>query len=187
MIYEFDIRQFKGLGNLYDAVGVNALRAARHAVGHTGDVARTQVRRALVSQTGLKYAVLVRAVRGQMAGNSYVIATTGGNIRLKFFNPRETRAGVSAAPWGKRVTFRSTFMKGGRFPGRVEFKSTLKPGRVYTRKEGAGKWPVSQSRSGLFIPTELTQGRSLAVFNATMAKKLSDRMRHELLRVLPGK
>jgi hypothetical protein len=63
------------------------------------------MRTALVSQTGLKRGTLVRAVKGSAGPGGYVFKSHGGNIRLKFLGARETKKGVSAAPWNKRQIF----------------------------------------------------------------------------------
>ena len=94
-----DMAQFPQLANAFAAAGDQAIVAIRRAVNHTGNKARTQIIRALVVQTGLKRGVIVRAVKTRTAhagSASYTLTTRGGNIRLKYFDPRETKAGVAA-------------------------------------------------------------------------------------------
>lgn len=183
-----DASAFERLGNQIGAAGKNAPLALARAINHTGAKARTQMVRALVPQTGLKRKTIVKALRESKASPgalTYAIRSHGGNIRLKHFSARETRQGVSAAPWGKRAIYPHTFMKAAWFPNRV-----TKPGwngQVFERtgsktKTGMARFQVV--RSGLFIPDEMVQGASAAAFNATAAADLPARLEHELGRVL---
>ena len=171
----------------------NALRAAgkqvplilNRAINHAGDKARNQMRTVLVGQTGLKRKTLVKAVKSRKAfgGGAYTIYSKGGNVRLKFFGARETRAGVSAAPWNKRQVYAGTFIKGGRFPKRV----ALGMGGHVFKRTGAGRLPIENSKSGLFIATEMITGKSESIFYTTVERDLPDRIAHELAFVLGGK
>jgi hypothetical protein len=180
------------LANMLAAAGPKARDAIRRALNHSGMKARTQMIRALTAQTGLKRAVIVRALKvsravhgGDMAspgsgGLTFAIRSAGGNIRLKFFGARETRAGVSAAPRGQRRTYPGAFIKGGRFPRRVP----LKLGGNVFRRIGPGRRPIAQIRSGVFIPEEMVEGASRDAFLGTVESSLPARLSHELLRIL---
>ena len=169
-----------GLSRMSDmlaSAGKRAPIAAKRAVRHTGGVATTAIRRALPGQTGLKRRVIDKAVKGSMAGPAYEIRSHGGNVRLKYFGARETRPGVSAAPWNSRRVYAGTFMKGGRFPNRVP--AARLNGHVYKRT-GAGRLPITLQRSGLFIPTEMITGASASAFYTTVEQRLPTRLAHEL-------
>lgn len=179
-------------GNQLAAVGAGGAEAAlQRAIRHTGRKARTQVIRALTQQTGLRRATLVRAVRdvsSEAATLSLILCTQGGDIRLKHFRVRETRKGVSAAPWNKRTVFAGTFMKAGWFrSGRV-----VKPnwnGQVFSRlaaKTETGRDKFKLERSGLFIPTEMLQGQSAQAWRMVIQRDLIPRIGNELSRLLPG-
>jgi hypothetical protein len=157
--------------------------AQRFALQQAGNKARTGMRRALVGQTGLKYGVLVRAIRGNLSGRDlYVIRSRGGNIRLKFFSPRETRRGTVHKSPKLASPVPNAFMKGGRFPKRVPFKGGLTNGEVHERT-GKGRWPVRIVRSGVFIPAEMVEGASKkAFFDAS--NDLAERMARKLLQGL---
>ena len=172
--------------------------ALQRAVNHTGDKARTQVIRALVKQTGLGYGVIKNAVRtGRAWGASedaekfqegrgsitYVLSSKGGDISLKYFKARETRAGVTAAPKGQRKLFAKTFMKGGRFPNRVEAKGLN--GHVYLRT-GPKRGPLEFQDSGVIIPAEMLQGASADAFKSVVESDLPPRVMHEISRLAPG-
>lgn len=96
------------------------------------------------------------------------------------FSPRETRAGVSAAPWNKRGIWAHSFIKGGKFPNRVPLKMN---GQVFWRL-GKSRSPIAKVKSGLYIPREMVTGQSEATFNAVVQRDLPPRLEHELRRVL---
>ncbi|WP_281978819.1 phage tail protein [Pseudorhizobium flavum] len=170
--------------------------ALQRAVNHTGNKARTKVIRALADQTGLKYGVIKRAVRTGKAWGasatsftegrgslSYTLSSKGGNISLKHFGARETRAGVTAAPFGKRELREGTFIKGGRFPKRVTAKRLN--GHVYKRT-GQGRGPLELQNSGVVIPAEMLKGASREAFMKTVEAELPKRVMHEIERLAPG-
>lgn len=147
------------------AIMANGLNAA-------GPALRAATIAAEVKQTGLSKGTISRAQREHRASAShlvYEIEATGGDVRLKFFKARETRAGVSAAPWNKRQVFEGRFIKGGRFPNRVGIGMG---GHVFKRV-GKARSPIEGGRSGLYIPTELTTGQTAAVFEARQADILA--------------
>ncbi|OCC05246.1 hypothetical protein BA190_10105 [Labrys sp. WJW] len=171
----------------------NMLAAAQHpekalqrALSRTGDKAKTQVIRALTVQTGLKRKVIVRAVKVKKPSFrllEYSMTTRGGDVSLKYFDPRETRSGVSAAPRGNRQIFAHTFLKGGLFPNRVPLSMG---GHVFERAAGARRTPIHKRKSGVYIPQEMVRGETLDAFNNVIARDLPDRVGHELLRMLGG-
>jgi hypothetical protein len=177
-----------GLGrmaNLFAIAGKNAPAGLARALNSTGPTARTMMARVLAPQTGLKPRVIRKALREQRASVgslTYAIRSKGGNIRLKFFGARETRKGVSAAPWGHRRIYAGTFTKGGRFPNRVPLN---RGGQVF-RRAGAGRLPLELVRSGLFIPQEMVTGETAAAFYHAVERELPNRLAAEVARLLPG-
>lgn len=179
----FDLSDTAKIGNALKAAGSKMDLVRVRAVNHTGAKARTAMIRALVPQTGMKRKTMAKALRQKRAfnGGDYVINAKGGNVRLMFFKPRETRKGVTAAPWNKRRLYGSTFMKGGRFPKRVG----LNIGGAVIQRAGKARYPLAAApRSGLYIPTEMVQGNSEAAFYAVVQRDLPGRLAHELYRVL---
>jgi hypothetical protein len=154
-------------------------------VNQVGDRAKTQVIRNLTRQTGLPRKTIVKAVgdphRAHASRLSYEMVTRGGNIRLKYLQPKETRPGVTAIPWGKRKLFPGTFMKGGRFPNR---KVVAKfDGHVYRRLNTSGT-RITQARSGMFIPTEMTTGATKAGFERIAGPLLQQRVEAAISKLL---
>lgn len=167
-----------------------AEKAIGRALAHTGTKARTAVRRALVGQTGLKAGVINRAVksmRGDAGAMSYVLRTEGGNVRLKFFGARETKEGVSAAPWNSRRVYAGTFKRAGWWPNRVNMPHWN--GQVFRIAGGrtkTGKQKFESVRSDLYIPDEMVTGETLAAFNGVINNDLVPRVAREVARLLPG-
>jgi hypothetical protein len=181
------------LDRLYRAInelgGEKAIRkVGNRAVNRTGDMARTKVTRALTAQTGLKRKVIVKALkvkRSDWATLTYTITSRGGDIALKYFGARETRAGVSAAPFSQRRVFAHTFMRGGLFPNR---KALSMGGQVFMPDTSNPKWgrAFDKVKSGVVIPAEMVKGASKDAFETTMAEVLPARIEHEIRRATEG-
>jgi len=154
-------------------------------VNQVGNRAKTQVIRALTRQTGLPRKTIVRAIgqpRRAHAGKlAYEMQTAGGNIRLKYLKPRETRAGATAIPWNKRTLFPGTFILGGQFPNR---HGLVRDGHVMHRLDSAGR-KLTFARSGMFIPVEMTSGGTAAAFEQTAAPLLKARVEAALVKLVP--
>jgi hypothetical protein len=179
-----DVSEFIDLERTFRQAGPKAPGAIRRAVNRTGAMADTQVVRMLTAQTGLKRKVIRKAVRrvpASAGGMVYILRASGGNVGLKYFGARETRKGVTAAPWGKRRLYPGAFIKGGRFPRRVAIKAY--GGAVLYRSDGA-RLPIKAIKSGLFIPQEMVTGATAAAFKATVRTVLPRRLAHELGRIL---
>lgn len=156
-------------------------------INQVGNRAKTQVIRNLTKQTGLPRKTIVKAVGNPAPARaermSYELRTRGGYIRLKYLAPRETRRGVTAKPWGKRQLFARTFMKGGAFPDRkvvAQFN-----GNVFRRLNTSGT-KLTQARSGMRIPTEMTTGATRAAFERTAGPLLQERVERALARHFRG-
>lgn len=167
----------KRFGKKLDQLNTRFPKVLPRIVNQVGDRAKTQVIRNLTRQTGLPRKTIVKAVgdpaRAHAGRLSYEMVTRGGNIRLKYLAPRESRPGVTAIPWGKRQLFPGTFMKGGAFPNR---KVVAKfDGHVYRRLNTSGT-KITQARSGMFIPTEMTTGATKAAFERIAAPLLQQRV-----------
>lgn len=183
MEFQVDTSSIERLAEKLKAAQTEVPTALARALNHTGDKTRTQMIRALTAQTGLKRKVIVKALQKRIAGSgslAYVIKSKGGNIRLKYFDARETRKGVTAAPWGKRRLYPGAFIKGGRFPNRVALNLN---GQVFMRT-GKARLPIHVIRSGVFIPKEMVSGATEAAFNTTSESEFPARIEHELSRML---
>lgn len=153
-------------------------------VNQVGNRAKTQVIRNLTRQTGLPRKTIVAAVGNPATARangrlSYTMTTRGGFIRLKFLRPRETRQGVVARPFGQVKLFPGAFMRGGRWPKRVAVPAF--GGHVMQRLDKAGR-RLTQVRSTVRIPHEMTVGATKAAFEATAAPLLRERVEAMLIR-----
>ncbi|MBB4042027.1 hypothetical protein GGR34_003712 [Microvirga flocculans] len=177
-------------GHQLEALGEGKAERALYRAGkHTLGKARTRVVRALTKQTGLPRKTIDRAVKDispKWGTLNFTLQTRGGNVSLKYFRARETRAGVSAAPWGKRQVWAGSFMRAGWWPKRVD-----KPnwnGQVFLRTgstTGTGMDRFEKQRSGLFIPEELLKDETAAAWETVIKTDLFPRVQHEISRLLP--
>ncbi|WP_186415392.1 hypothetical protein [Pannonibacter sp. P2PFMT1] len=158
--------------------------AVARTINQVGRRARTRVERALVKQTGLNREVIKRAlVQAETAAPGkllYSLRARGGFVRLKYFSPRETRAGVVAKPFGQRRLYEGTFMKGGKFPNRKEAKAL--GGHVWAR--GSARHKIWQQRSGVRIPEQMITGASAEAFRIEAERVLPERIRKLVLKLL---
>lgn len=161
-------------------------------VNQVGNRSKTQVIRALTKQTGLPRKTIVKAIGNPGTARpgklSYEMTTRGGDIRLKYFNAKETKKGVTASAFGKRTLYEGAFMKGGRFPRRVTVQQFN--GHVYrrfgfgSRRDGSKGDMLYQVRSGVFIPKELTTGETRAAFLRTAEPLLKQRIDAAIMKLL---
>ena len=181
-----NVESLRRFDNALKALGDKKMRAvANRAVNRAGDAARTQVRRELPKQTGLSRKLIVQAVRvtrSSPATLTYRMTSFGGDIALKHFGARETRGGVSAAPFGQRKVFPGTFIMGGRFPNRVDIGMG---GHVFERT-GTGRFPIEKQKSGVIIPAEMVKGATKDAFERTVSTVLPQRIEHEIKRATGG-
>ena len=156
-----------------------------HALNEGGAAVREQTVAAETAQTGLPGDTLERAQREIPASSgslTYTIWSEGGNVRLKYFGAKEGGGGVTAHPWNRSTFYAQHFITSGR-PGN---RRTVLGGHVYHNIQG-GKWggKIAQSRSGLFIPTEMTKGQTAAAFESGSATVLATTVLKRLGALLP--
>lgn len=179
--------EFRGidLGQRFRMASSGSKGVIARAINRGGQMARTGMVKALVAQTGLKYGTLHRALKkgkGASAGSmEFVIRSSGGDVRVKFFRPREKGSGVTAHPWNTATHYPGGFMKGGRKGARVP----LRIKGVFKRR-GASRLPIMTLKSGLYIPKEMITGASAAAFYSITAAVVPRRLEHEIARVLGG-
>lgn len=190
-----------GMAQFEEAVRIlgspgRAGRAFARAINRTGDVVRNEAGRALSVQTGLPKSTGKKAYRrdgerATPASLSYVVNGQGGQVSLKYFKPRETGKGVSAAPRNQRQVFASTFMKAGWWPTRV--KKPNWNGHVFIRSNGDGYsydglrskgakrsgTKFTKVKSDVVIPVEMVNGFAAAAWRDG-ARRLQPRIEHEV-------
>jgi len=190
-----------GLAQMEEATRIlgspaRARRAFARAINRTGDTVRNEAGRALSDQTGLPKSTGKKAYRrdGERAtptSLTYVVNGKGGPVSLKYFKPRETRKGVSAAPRNQRQVFASTFMKAGWWPKRVSkanwngqvFIRSNSDGYSYDglRSRGAKRsgTKFTKAKSDVVIPVEMINGAAAEAWRQG-ARRLQPRIEHEV-------
>ena len=103
-------------------------------------------------------------------------------MALKYFGARETRRGVSAAPFGSRQVFSGTFIKPGRFPNRITMK---KGGQVFERA-GMSRFPIDKQKSGVVIPNEMVKGLTADAFERIGQAKLAEKVARHVKLITKG-
>lgn len=160
-------------------------RVLARALNHEGDKKRTQVLRALAKQTGIKYGRIRAAVRTVRAGPgslTYRLDFDGVETNIGDFSARQTKKGVSAAPWGVRRIFPHTFIikkYGGRVFKRTGAASDDTRFKLFDyRIKDVGRFPIR----GVFGPNmarEVTKGDAREAWDADLPN-LADRVGHEI-------
>lgn len=176
------VRFQEAVGQVGDTV--TAHKAFRRAINHTGDKARTKVRRSLAKQMGLTQKRLrqldaLHTRRANFGALEYTITGSGKAISLKEFGARQFRYGVRARPWGQSRRFEGTFI----FAGNPRSGKFVAGGHVFKRTSGASL-PI-EKLWGPSVPRELVQAASLQAFEDT-ARYLGPRIVHELRKLTDG-
>jgi len=153
------------------------------AINDTGKVAATATGRALADQTGLAKRTGAKAVKNQTRSSpatlSFEINMQGGQIRVRYFRPRETEGGVSAAPRNHRQVFVGSFMRAGFWPKRVDKPNWNR--QVFYR---VGK-KFKVAKTDVIIPTEAVTGNTADTFDQSK-DRLDTRVTHYLKRLEGG-
>lgn len=163
---------FKRYGDALQAIGNrDARQLFARALNRGGDQGRTQVKRSLVAQTGIKYGLINKAVKTSRAQPNrlvYTLTASGRETNLSLFSSRQSAKGVIASPWGKRHVFKSAFI----IPGY--------DGKVFKR-EGSGRGPIAPL-FGPNIAREIVKDQPPIKWQQA-AVFVMDRVEHELVRL----
>lgn len=138
-------------------------RAMNSAINRTATQVRTQAVRSLAKQTGFKQkAIRVNQFlrKGSIRDLTASLTTKGRASNLINFGARQTKKGVSAAPWGKRRIFKGTFIGNNgrtvfrrvgkkRLPIKAMYGPNLgkeadrEPTRSVIAKTARQRWPIN--------------------------------------------
>jgi hypothetical protein len=162
----------KDLSPLFAQAGLKSVYATGKAIDEAGNKTKTRVIRAVAAQAGVKVSRARGIIRSQQAmgagGGQYVIIARDATLSLKEFDPRVTRKGVSAAPWGKRRVFAHSFVGPN--------------GHVFIRKT-KGRLPIKKLW-GPNIPKEMVKDQAEATFYRTVGELLPTALEKWLLRAI---
>ena len=160
-------------GNQLAALGDKQARTAMsRALNHEGDKGRTQVKRALVKQTGIRYGAIDKAmatIHSTPATLTYRLKARGEETNIAWFGGVQRGKGVSAAPWNKRRIFAHSFIV-PRF------------GRAFLRRSKQ-RLPI-RGVYGPNVARELVKDTSAAAWRAGVINIVA-RIGHEIGRMLP--
>lgn len=162
-------------GNQLAALGDGQARVIMsRSLNHEGEKGRTQVKRALVRQTGIKYGLIDKAMKtiySTPASLTYTLEARGEETNLNLFGAKQGKRGVSAAPWNRRRVFPHTFMV-DRYGGKVFVRT------------GKARFPI-KPLFGPNIAREIVKDESEQAFRAGSAN-IVERIAHEIARLLPA-
>lgn len=184
LVIDVNAAGLHGLADLFAQARALAPVAVARALNATNSKVNTQIGRVLPKQTGLKSGEVKAALKREMASAGHLVAAIrarGPYIPLMKFGARETKKGVSAAPWGKRRVFSGTFTRGGRFPHRV---ALAMGGHVFKRL-GKSRLKIAIAY-GPAIPVEMLKDASKAAYEQTVARELPGDLDRALGSVLRG-
>lgn len=178
-----------------------ALVAFNRAINRTGRTVGNEAGRILSNQAGLPKRTGAKAMRREVERSTtqtltYTIVAQGGDIGLKYFKPRETAMGVSAAPRNSRATYFGSFMRAGWWPKRVGKPNwnghvfyRIGDGHSYSGLKSQGAKRVGtkfkKAKSGVLIPQEVMQGAVAQAWREG-ARRLQPRIEHEIRVITKG-
>lgn len=168
-----DAGQIEAIGRRLGDMSNRTDDVIRRALNRTGDQTFTLLKRVVAKQMGIRVGRAAEQMEVKRANYSqlrYTIVGRGGTLPLKEFAARQTKRGVSAAPWGIRRVFPHTFI----------IKS--KGGQVFSRKSEE-RGPI-EVKWGPALPKELVKDESRKAFEQTVATVFPRRVEHELARLL---
>lgn len=169
---DFKIKWSNDLAKLIEEAGLKAPYAIAKALDEVGSKTATLVIRATAAQAGVPYgsAKNVISTKQAMGGGSgeFVITARDVTLSLKQFGARPGSAGVSAAPWKRRLTFQHTFLgPGGHVYVRMVQGKGAKADGVRAGFLNVGRRASRLPIHKLFgpsIPREMTQDRAEQTF-----------------------
>ncbi|WP_420415112.1 phage tail protein [Roseibium sp.] len=184
-----DIEGLRRFDNALKALGEKKMRqVANRALNQTGDQGRTKVLRALARQTGLTQKVVRRHIkvkRSDWGSLAYRINSSGRDIPLKYFKPKEVDGGTTAKPFGKPTFYPDAFFRGGRFPDRRVALGGKMNGHVFVRKDTKGR-VIMKAKSGVNISEQMVKDASAAAWRSTVGRVLPRKLEDQIEQATGG-
>lgn len=166
-----DLSEFEGIADELNRLADQIPGACSRACNRAGDMTVTSMGRTLADETGLGVREVrehIDVERSTRESFEYLITLGRYQTTAGMFDPRETKLGVSARPWGTRRVFPGTFMV------RDEVFHRIGKAR-YPIEPIFGPDLAKQAAEGETIPTAVDVGE----------EALRDRLVHELQRIVP--
>ena len=162
-------------GNQLGALGEGEAKAVmKSALWRGGNEARTQIKRVLSKQTGIKYGMIDKAMQTKFREKPdllYELEVTGEETNLNLFGAIQRKKGISARPWNQRRIFKGTFFAYG--------------GKVF-RRVGPARWPIKPAY-GPNIARELVKDETRKFWETAVPPAIMKRVEHEIARRLRPK
>lgn len=167
-----DTSQIEALARVIDAVpaGIRDVVIPR-SLNDVGDQVFTAVKRSVAQQTGATAGRVAKALdkkRATPGVHVFKIVASDRFMSLKDFGPKQTKKGISSAPWKKRRVFPGTFFGPG--------------GHVYKRT-GKSRLPI-EKLYGPAIPREMIRDATAGVVLQIVNEKLPKRIEYWTMRIL---
>ena len=132
-------------------------RAARWALGKAGDRGYTASKRSIAKELGLKQAVVAADMRKKMPAQfEFVVDSEGARLPLRYYSPRQTKKGVTARIYGRRILHPHAFII-RRYDGNVYRRLTKR------------RFPIKKL-TGPAIPIEMVREHSVEAFRDALRK-----------------
>lgn len=184
-----DIEGLQRFDNALKALGGKKMRqVANRALNQTGDQGRTKVLRALSKQTGLTQKVIKRYIkvkRSEWGRLEYKISSSGRDVPLKYFKPKEVEGGTTAKPFGKATFYPNAFFRGGVFPSRrVELGGKMN-GHVFVRLDDKGR-ALMKAKSGVNVSEQMVKDASADTWTGTVARVLPAKLEDQIQQATNG-
>ena len=150
-----DARELPAMIKALEKLGEEKLpRAMRWALGKAGDRGYTASKRSIAKELGLKQAVVAADMKKKRRELEFIVDAEGARLPLRFYSPRQTKKGVTARIYGRRVLHRSAFI------------IQRYHGNVYRRTTKA-RFPIKML-TGPAIPVEMVREHSVTAFRKAL-------------------
>jgi len=156
--YELEADNLSALVSALERMGEKKFtRAAHWALGKAGDRGYTASKRSIAKELGLKQAVVAADMRKKMPARfEFVVDAQGARLPLRYYHPRQTKKGVTARIYGRRILHPHAFII-RRYDNNVY--------RRLTRS----RFPIKKL-TGPAIPIEMVREHSVEAFRDALCK-----------------
>ncbi len=155
--FDLDAKNMAAMISALEALGEKKFsRTLRWALGKAGDRGYTASKRSIAKDLGLKQAVVASEMAKKKRGLEFIVDSQGARLPLRYYSPRQTRKGVTARIYGKRILHPHAFIV-KRYGGNVY------------RRTGKARFPI-RKLTGPAIPIEMIRENSVEAFRAALSE-----------------
>lgn len=161
-----DVSGFENLAKAFDDLSTSArVRVVHRALNKAGDRAFTKAKRTIAKTLGLKQRTVGARMskrRAGRGGDDYHVIARGGRLPLSEYKPRQTKKGVTARIYNKRILHAGAFIV-PRYGGKAY------------RRQGKARFPLEQIR-GPSVTVEMLREPTAATFGEIAGQVLVPEM-----------